>query len=64
MAYDGKLLAKARNQLDNIRAANQAEQQRRRGLVYARLPELERLLPKDAAAAVYQHFREKEAAEK
>ena len=42
MAYDGKLLAKARNQLDNIRAANQAEQQRRRGLVYARMPELER----------------------
>ena len=30
----------------------------------ATLPELERLLPKDAAAAVYQHFREKEAAEK
>ena len=30
----------------------------------ATLPELERLLPKDAAAAVYQHFREKKAAEK
>ena len=30
----------------------------------ATLPELERLLPKDAAAAVYQHFREKEATEK
>ena len=43
MAYDGKLLAKARNQLDNIRAANQAEQQRRKGLVYARLPEVERI---------------------
>ena len=27
----------------------------------ATLPELERLLPKDAAAAVYQHFRQKEA---
>ena len=26
----------------------------------ATLPELERLLPKDAAAAVYHHFREKE----
>ena len=26
----------------------------------ATLPELERMLPKDAAAAVYQHFREKE----
>ena len=25
----------------------------------ATLPELERLLPKDAAAAVYHHFREK-----
>ena len=43
MAYDGKLLAKARNQLDTIRAANQAEQQRRRGQVYARLPEVERI---------------------
>ena len=30
----------------------------------ATLPELERLLPKDAAAAVYQHFREKKATEK
>ncbi len=28
----------------------------------ATLPELERLLPRDAAAAVYQHFREKEKA--
>jgi excinuclease ABC subunit C len=27
---------------------------------HATLPELERLLPKDAAAAVYHHFREKE----
>ena len=43
MAYDGKLLAKARNQLDKTRAANQAEQQRRKGLVYARLPEVERI---------------------
>lgn len=30
----------------------------------ATLPELERLLPKDAAVAVYQHFQEKNAAEK
>ena len=29
----------------------------------ATLPELERLLPKDAAAAVYHHFREKNSAE-
>lgn len=29
----------------------------------ATLPELERMLPKDAAAAVYQHFREKEQEE-
>jgi len=43
MAYDGKLLARARAELDKIRAANQAEQQRRRALVYARLPEVERI---------------------
>lgn len=43
MAYDGKLLARARAELDNIRAANQAEQQRRRTVVYARLPEIERI---------------------
>lgn len=43
MAYDGKLLARARAELDNIRAANQAEQQRRRAVVYARLPEIERI---------------------
>ena len=30
----------------------------------ATLPELERLLPKDAAAAVYHHFREKDGREK
>lgn len=43
MAYDGKLLARARAELDNIRAANQAEQQRRRAVVYARLPEIEHI---------------------
>lgn len=43
MAYDGKLLARARAELDEIRAANQAEQQRRRALVYTRLPEVERI---------------------
>lgn len=41
MAYDGKLLARARDRLSEIRAENQAEQQRRRALVYARIPELE-----------------------
>ena len=30
-------------------------------IAQATLPELERLLPRDAAAAVYRHFREKEA---
>lgn len=43
MAYDGKLLARARNQLDKTRADNRAEQQRRKGLVYARLPEVEQI---------------------
>lgn len=43
MAYDGRLLARARNELDKIRGENQAEQQRRRALAYARLPELERI---------------------
>ena len=41
MAYDGKLLARARDELDKKREANRAEQQRRRALAYARLPELE-----------------------
>ena len=43
MAYDGKLLARARAQLDIIRSDNQAEHQRRLSLVYARAPELRRL---------------------
>ncbi len=43
MAYDGKLLARARDELDKIRGANLAEQQRRRALAYTRLPELESL---------------------
>lgn len=43
MAYDGKLLARAREKLDNIRADNQAEQQRRLIEVYAKLPEVQRL---------------------
>ena len=43
MAYDGKLLARARAQLDIIRSDNQAEHQRRLSLVYARVPEIRRL---------------------
>ena len=43
MAYDGKLLARARAQLDIIRSDNQAEHQRRLSLVYARAPEIRRL---------------------
>ena len=41
MAYDGKLLARARDELDKIREENRAEQQRRLARAYARLPELE-----------------------
>jgi DNA replication protein DnaC len=41
MAYDGKLLARARNELDRQRAENQAEQQRRKSLVYNKIPEIE-----------------------
>lgn len=43
MAYDGKLLARARAQLDIRRANNQAEQQRRLSLVYTRVPEIQRI---------------------
>lgn len=41
MAYDGKLLARARAQLDNIKSDNLAEQQRRLRSLYLRLPEIE-----------------------
>ena len=41
MAYDGKILARARDELDKIREGNRSEQQRRRFQVYARLPEVE-----------------------
>ena len=40
MAYDGKLLARARTALENQRAENLAEQQRRQARVYAELPEV------------------------
>ena len=43
MAFDGKLLARARTQLDLIRSDNQAEHQRRLSLVYARVPEIQRM---------------------
>ena len=43
MPYDGKLLARAREQLEQRRAANQAEQQRRLSTVYARVPEIQRI---------------------
>lgn len=40
MAYDGKLLARARGRLDEIRAANSAEHQRRLTLIYSSVPEI------------------------
>ena len=40
MPYDGKLLARARGELDNIRAKNRDETQRRYNEVCARLPEI------------------------
>ena len=40
MAYDGKLLARARGKLENIRADNQAENRRRTDQVYAKVPEI------------------------
>lgn len=43
MAYDGKLLARARAELENRRAVNQAEQQRRLSEVYYRVPEIREL---------------------
>ena len=43
MTYDGKLLAKARAKLEEIKANNQAEQQRRLSLVYTRIPEIENI---------------------
>ena len=43
MPYDGKLLARARAQLDTIRAENQAEHQRRLAAVYGRIPRIEQI---------------------
>lgn len=41
MTYDGKLLARAREQLERRRDDNRAEQLRRQGEVYARVPEID-----------------------
>ena len=43
MAYDGKLLARARVRLEQQRSDNQAEQQRRLSSVYLRVPEIQRI---------------------
>ena len=43
MTYDGKLLAKARAKLEEIKANNQAEQHRRLSLIYNRIPEIENI---------------------
>ena len=43
MAYDGKLLARARDELENIRRRNSEEQTARQLRVYARVPELEKI---------------------
>lgn len=43
MALDGKILAKARERLDERRAENLAEHDARRARVYARLPEIARI---------------------
>ena len=40
MAYDGKLLAKARAKLDTIREDNKAEKARRERLIYEHIPEI------------------------
>lgn len=43
MAYDGRLLARARAELDRLREQQQALSQRRRDQVYARLPEVKNI---------------------
>ena len=43
MRYDGKLLAKARAELENIKQRNLSELQRRRDEVYRRCPEIQRI---------------------
>lgn len=43
MSYDGKLLARARGELENIRAKNREEMQRRYAEATARVPEIRRI---------------------
>ena len=43
MAYDGKLLARARGRLEDIRRENQEEQLRRQKQVYTRVPRIEQI---------------------
>lgn len=43
MPYDGKLLAEARNELEQIKAANAEEHARRVRLVYSRMPEIDEI---------------------
>ena len=43
MTYDGKLLARARRELEKDRAANRDEMQRRQAEVYARVPEIRQI---------------------
>ena len=43
MAHDGKLLARAREALEQDRAANQAEQQQRTAKVYLEIPQIEQI---------------------
>ena len=43
MALDGKILAKAREQLRNIHADNVAEHFLRQESIYSRIPEIERI---------------------
>ena len=43
MAYDGKLLARARARLEDEKANNEAERQRRLQQVYKQVPEIERI---------------------
>jgi len=43
MAYDGKLLAKARGELERIREENQIKLQRRRERIYNTIPEIRRI---------------------
>lgn len=43
MSYDGKLLARARDELDRVREENKAEHERRQARVYRAVPEIEQI---------------------